>query len=733
MQSALIQSVLLSVLASSCLSTSIALAQPKVIVISLDGAQPGIVREYLQSGVLEADKGLGLLQAKGASALRNITATPALTAVSHIAIATGSTAVHNDIPGNTFKLVVSPLGNTISGFGAPIGGYDLHPVGPSVTPTAQPLWVKLREAGKKVVTATWPGGDGVDVRAPGVTGSPLLQAAAPARTVDYTVPFGAFGGLGAQGFSSFNGSHFAPDASVSAQLAAAGHLTYSAVQVTAAPIETLWCPPAATANLCGTTSSAVRTVSYPIKVAALDSSDDGAVNYDTLIFFDSSKAILPGPFALPSTGPAYLKAGGPSGKFFLEGTANRIGTAYFLSYLAPDLSSMRFARYGANFIPRNAAVLSTVDDINNSVGFWAPQPDFRIPERLSPGFTGIPDVELEAMYEDQVKTFVDYQTRIALRAIERNFDADLVMIYIEQPDGSGHQFTLTDPRQASDYTNPASIAVTVPGATGQDAGKKARYENYLKFAYQQANTAVQRVIEATGVDARGVPNSNIIVVSDHGMAPFHTAVNMTNLLGNAGIDLTKIRITTSGPSANIYVNLVGREQGGNVDAASYESLVEEIRAVLKKTQDPNTTFNYSLKNRRIFSDVSRRPGDCAIPGYCTSEKSGQDFGDVFAILAEGYNFDGTQTPGVARLGDATYNPASSVFSVPNFYGAHGHDSMLPSMSAILFAAGPDIRQSVTIPMARNIDIAPTVMRILGVTPAASVDGEAMDRMLKPGL
>ena len=115
---------------------------------------------------------------------------------------------------------------------------------------------------------------------------------------------------------------------------------------------------------------------------------------------------------------------------------------------------MRLARYGANFIPRNAPVLADVDDINNNVGFWRPQADFRIPERLSPGFTTFPDVELEAMYEDMVKTFVRYQTDIAERAIQNHPDADLVMIYIEQPDGSEHQFLLTDPRQAHRSAQP---------------------------------------------------------------------------------------------------------------------------------------------------------------------------------------------------------------------------------------------------------------------------------------
>ena len=109
-------------------------------------------------------EGLGLLIRRGVFAKQNITATPSLTAVSHIAIATGSTAAHNDIPANTYHPVAAPITTTLSGFGGPIGGYQINPLGIDPTPTAEPLWVRLRAAGKKVVTATWPGGDGVDVR-----------------------------------------------------------------------------------------------------------------------------------------------------------------------------------------------------------------------------------------------------------------------------------------------------------------------------------------------------------------------------------------------------------------------------------------------------------------------------------------------------------------------------------------------------------------------------------------
>src|SRR5262245_49328973 len=514
-------------------------APPKVVLISLDGATPELVHQFVGDGTLPRDRGLGLLVRTGVTANRNVTVNPSLTAVAHIAMTTGSTAARNDIPSNTFHLVASPFATTISGFGAPIGGYTFtnHVPEESASPTAEPLWLALRAAKMKVVTATFPGGDGADIRVPGLAGSPIIQSAAK-RTVDYTVPFGAFDGpnssagapAGARGFT-LSASAFAeaPPATV-AQLTAAGKTFFGKVMQTKVPVETI-------------TAFSGPAGGRAISIAALDTTNDGVVNFDTLVFFDQA-GIQPGPFALPSTGPAYVKAAdNRSGRFFIEGSGNKSGVAFYVTFLAPDLSAVRFSRTSANFIPRNAPVLGDVDDINNNVGFWAPQPDFRIPERLSPGYNDFSDLELEAIYEDLVLTFVDYQARVSLRAINRLPDADLVMIYIEQPDGSGHQFTMTDPRQPSDPRNPNSIGAN------QDPAKRARYRNYLRFAYQAANEAVQRVIEAVGTNRHGEPSSNIFVVSDHGMAPFHTAVSMGAFLASRGFDPTKVRAVTSGPAA----------------------------------------------------------------------------------------------------------------------------------------------------------------------------------------
>ena len=87
-----------------------------------------------------------------------------------------------------------------------------------------------------------------------------------------------------------------------------------------------------------------------------------------------------------------------------------------------------------------------------------------------------------------------------------------------------------------------------------------------------------------------------------------------------------------------------------------------------------------------------------------------------------------RTPAWRASGDPAFNAATTVFSVPNFYGAHGHDPDLASMSATFIAAGPDIERG-TSPACSNIDVAPTIMHLLGVRPGP-VDGEVLDEILR---
>jgi hypothetical protein len=173
--------------------------------------------------------------------------------------------------------------------------------------------------------------------------------------------------------------------------------------------------------------------------------------------------------------------------------------------------------------------------------------------------------------------------------------------------------------------------------------------------------------------------------------------------------------------------LQGREPDGTVSKAEYVTLQQQLVDALAKFTDTNPNYTAGSASLAIFDKIYARP----IPsdpndskfGLDTSEFIGQDTGDVFAILKLGYNFDGTQTPVVQRLGDATSD--APLLSVPSFYGAHGYDPKLPEMSAIFYAAGPDIGAG-KIERVRNIDIAPTILRVLGVQPASTVEGKPVN-------
>jgi arylsulfatase A-like enzyme len=68
--------------------------------------------------------------------------------------------------------------------------------------------------------------------------------------------------------------------------------------------------------------------------------------------------------------------------------------------------------------------------------------------------------------------------------------------------------------------------------------------------------------------------------------------------------------------------------------------------------------------------------------------------------------------------------ANPVLSVPNFYGAHGFDPNILNMSAIFFAAGPDIGRG-TLRQIQTVDNAPTILKLLGVEAPSTVDGKAL--------
>jgi predicted AlkP superfamily pyrophosphatase or phosphodiesterase len=161
----------------------------------------------------------------------------------------------------------------------------------------------------------------------------------------------------------------------------------------------------------------------------------------------------------------------------------------------------------------------------------------------------------------------------------------------------------------------------------------------------------------------------VIVVSDHGMART-AAANYASL--PALIDTTGVRIADAGPNANLHV------AGGAAHARAIRDSLNRVlthgRAYLR--EEVPARLHYSADPR---------------------------VGDVVIVLDEPF-----------LVGISPRPPRDSA--------THGWDPVYPEMHGIFLVTGPGVRRETVSPEVANIDIYPFVTELLGLHPAAEIDG-----------
>jgi predicted AlkP superfamily pyrophosphatase or phosphodiesterase len=540
---------------------------------------------------------------------------------------------------------------------------------------AETLWEAAKRQGKKVVTIAFAGADG----------------RGEDRRGNQTLGFGVVDAFSV--VKSMNASHFD---STSADVWSLGSQT---CEFKKANIGT------ATANQVFFNPSFGRV---DVNVLVCDTVFDGQERYDTA-FFDFGKDLGNGSVARMRQGDwapfALRDLTVPADAAFPDLARGVVGSWVKLLAFAPDLST--FNIYLGNVVHNVGYPEIFINEIDKTVGFWPAEPDFFNLERA---------LIDEATYMEQLERLADYLNDAMLLAI-KNYDFDLLMGYQVQTDEAGHEFTLVDPRQQ----------------TFQDSAKRQRYAEYLERSYQIADRNLKEIIEAAKLW-----KTNIIAVSDHGMAPMHTVAFPNRILRTAELDGFPLLSVTStgavdpatsmtnavtvGGAANIYINLKGREPTGIVPLEKYEELQKQIEDTFKAISDPVT-------NERVFEIILKKPREPELllktSNFGSDQEKkrrgrerdfhavGEDSGDVLVITIPGYHLDFNAGTGTAT-GD--------FFQPSTFFGQHGHDPRLPEMKAIFYAAGPDFKQR-TLKDVDNVDIAPTVAELLGMNPPKDSQGK----------
>jgi len=137
----------------------------------------------------------------------------------------------------------------------------------------------------------------------------------------------------------------------------------------------------------------------------------------------------------------------------------------------------------------------------------------------------------------------------------------------------------------------------------------------------------------------------LIVMSDHGFAPFYWEVNLNTWLLEQGyitlkdpakqesgeffsnVDWSRTRAYAAGLNG-LYINVKGREKGGAVAAGpEYEALLDELEKALLVMKDPRngrSPVSLVLRPRRDFKGPEKDKGPDILVGYSRGYRSSSD-------------------------------------------------------------------------------------------------------------
>lgn len=220
---------------------------------------------------------------------------------------------------------------------------------------------------------------------------------------------------------------------------------------------------------------------------------------------------------------------------------------------------------------------------------------------------------------------------------------------------------------------------------------------YTAVAFADACVGeVLRAIEQTGLKDR----TAVIVTSDHGFAPVPKSVRPNVLLRLAGL-LTL--------------------RGKDVETARAHAVPEGGTALVYLTV-PDTADEDRRKVAELFQGkegIARvlTPDEYADFGLPTPADDRQA-PDLVLAAADGYSFSGDAT-GEEFVTTAEGTP-----------GTHGFLSTNPKMNAAFVAAGAGIHPGAKLGVIRNMDVAPTVARLLGID-LPGAEGKPLDELLAP--
>ena len=476
---------------------------------------------------------------------------------------------------------------------------------------------------------------------------------------------------------------------------------------------------------------------YGLNAYIYDTTNDGAVNYDRVLFSRTKSGAAPDRVAdLAQNEWADIKV-------TVQGGALNGLTAGFLikvEKLTPDLSQVRLFHTS---VTRATATWPTWPGEPGFTGDFAEFLAQRFPTSTAADFAVLEaGIVSEETYVEQGLYWATAHHPI-MEYILTTYQPDLALVGYPGIDEFSHQFLgLVTPTLPNGAQNPAYDDVQVNGTPDN---RVAEREAFIRAAYEEADDTLE-----LAQSLLAGKKTTTFVGSDHGFAPQFAAIDASKVLVDLGLlglpqtsncrvqaaeTIGKAKACFAGGALQIYLNLAGRDpappppaqQLQQVPANQEAAELGRIRAAFTALQDPNDWTGDGQPEGwkvidRIFSKAEARfipngPGTTADMAHPTRT------GDLVVFSFPPYQFDAA-TPGTLIARSA-------------FFGQHGYvpdvqdlaDNV--NMRATFFADGQDIRKG-TYDGLRSIDIAPTIAYIMGIPEPQQSQGRVAIELTQNG-
>ena len=287
--------------------------------------------------------------------------------------------------------------------------------------------------------------------------------------------------------------------------------------------------------------------------------------------------------------------------------------------------------------------------------------------------------------------FLKRGTRFALSQLQ----PDLLIHYTSASDGAGH----------------AWMGVLDPASPIYNAAVAARLWPFYAEVLQLQDAWLGTILDQAGSD------TIVSLVSDHGMVGVGKTFFPNAVLERAGLlsrstggtidpGRTKIAAVYGG---GLFINVNSTDwKDGIVPLDHRDDVIRQAAEALLAARDPQ---NGAQIVSRVF-----RPEESQELGI-----GGPAGGDLYLDLAEGYTSSGAISSTVAQQ---LISPIGA--------GVHGFYPLRPKLQAIWYATGPGLARGKLIRGVRQIDIAPTLSKLMGIPVPRNATGAVVDDALATG-